>query len=184
LGLIDACISLCSHAVGVGNRRLAGQYIQIATILYTLCYIPIFVLWIFLIGPLFTWLGFDGKDDGLTREIGEQFTLLYLFSCFLKGVNTSAHALLDVIGKENYSTAFVSSQEVAMMLATLVAALQPGASDLNLVGLLLIAVAAAALIINAAIIAYYGWFDKFLDGMVGSFALLVRSFVTNATIGI
>jgi hypothetical protein len=174
LGMIDACTSLCSQAVGVGNKRLAGQYIQIATILFILCYIPIFFLWIFMIGPIFTWLGFDEKDDGLTREIGEQFTILFLFVSFIHGVNASSHALLDVIGKERYSTSFVSCEQVAATLATLVAALQPGASDLNLVGLLLIAVQASALIINSAVIAYHGWFDKFLDGLVGSFALRVR----------
>jgi MatE len=174
LGLIDACVSLCSQAIGAGNKRLAGQYIQIATILYILCYIPIFILWMFMIGPLFSWLGFDGADDGLTREIGEQFTILYLFFTFIKGVNTSSHALLDVIGKENYSTAFVSGEQIAATLATLVAALQPGVSDLNLVGLLLIAVQAAALILNSVLIAYNGWFDKFLDGLVGSFGLMVR----------
>jgi MatE len=174
LGLIDACVSLCSQAIGAGNKRLAGQYIQIATILYVLCYIPIFILWMFMIGPLFSWLGFDGADDGLTRNIGEQFTILFLFFTFIKGVNTSSHALLDVIGKENYSTAFVSGEQIAATLATLVAALQPGVSDLNLVGLLLIAVQSTALILNSILIAYNGWFDKFLDGLVGSFALLVR----------
>jgi hypothetical protein len=177
LGLIDACSSLCSHAVGVGNKRLAGQYIQIATVLFTLLYIPIFVLWIYMIGPLFAWLGFDGSDDGPTRIIGEQFTMLYLFARFIMGVHHSSHALLDVIGKENYSTMFVSLQEVALTIVYLIAALQPGASDLNLVGMLHIAVAAAALIINSAIIAYHGWFDKFLDGLVGSCALLVCQYV-------
>ena len=175
LGLIDACSSLCSHAVGVGNKRLAGQYIQIATILFTLLYIPIFVLWIYMIGPLFTWLGFDGTEDGPTRMIGEQFTMLYLFARFIMGVHHSSHALLDVIGKENYSTMYVSLQEIALTIVYLIAALRPDASDLNLVGMLHIAVAAAALILNSAIIAYYGWFDKFLDGLVGSFALMVRS---------
>ena len=173
LGLIDACSSLCSHAVGVGNKRLAGQYIQIATILFTLLYIPIFVLWIYMIGPLFAWLGFDGTEDGPTRVIGEQFTTLYLFARFIMGVHHSSHALLDVIGKENYSTSYVSLQEIALTVVYLIAALQPGVSDLNLVGMLHIAVAAAALTINSAIIAYYGWFDKFLDGLVGSVALMV-----------
>jgi hypothetical protein len=90
------------------------------------------------------------------------------------GVHHSSHALLDVIGKENYSTMFVSLQEIALTIVYLIAALQPGVSDLNLVGMLHIGVAAVALIINSAIIAYFGWFDKFLGGLVGSFALLVR----------
>ncbi len=174
LGLIEACASLCSHAVGAGNKRLAGQYIQIATILFVLAYIPVFLMWMYLIGPLFTWLGFGGTDGGPTRAIGEQFTMLYLFARFIMGIHHSSHALLDVIGKENYSTAFISLQEVALTIAYLVAALRPDTSDLNLIGLLHIAVAAAMLIINSAIIAYNGWFDKFLDGMVGSCALMVR----------
>ena len=174
LGLIEACASLCSHAVGAGNKRLAGQYIQIATILFVLAYIPVFLMWMYLIGPLFTWLGFGGTDGGPTRMIGEQFTMLYLFARFIMGIHHSSHALLDVIGKENYSTSFISLQEVALTVAYLVAALRPETSDLNLIGLLHIAVAAAMLILNSAIIAYNGWFDKFLDGMVGSCALMVR----------
>lgn len=169
-GFQDACTTLCSQAVGAGNKRLAGQYIQIATILYAVCYIPVFFLWYFFTGAVFTWLGFDDQ----TKAIGEQFAILFMFSSFLRGFNASMHALLDVIDKENYSTMFVSGQEVFATLGTLAAALQPGVSNLQLVGLLLIVEEAIALVLNSAIIVWYGWFDKYLDGLVGSFAMLVR----------
>lgn len=168
-GFQDACITLCSHAVGVGNKRLAGQYIQIGTTLFTICFIPIFVCWVYATGPIFTWLGFDAA----TRKMGEEFALLYMFSSFLHGIDHSMHSLLDVIDKEVYSTVFVSSQEIVATLATLAVVLQPNVTNLQLLGLAYIGQKALALILNSAIIVWNGWFDKYLDGLVGNFALLV-----------
>jgi Na+-driven multidrug efflux pump len=169
-GFQDACTTLCSQAVGVGNKTLAGQYIQIATLLYIFCYIPIFLLWTFTTGSIFAWLGFDAE----TTKIGEEFTLLYMFSSFLRGMSYSMHSLLDVIDREHYSTAFTSGQEIVATLGVLAVAMQPGVTNLQLVGLVLIVEEALALIINSAVIVWKGWFDKYLDGLVGSLALLVR----------
>lgn len=168
-GYQDACTTLCSQAVGTDNHKLAGQYIQIATILYAISYVPVFLLWKYFMGDTLTWLGFDGE----TRKIGEDFVTLYLFYSFLRGVSNSLHSMLDVIGKQTYSTSFVSAQEIVATLAILAAAIQPGASNLQLVGLFLIAEEGFALVVNSVIIVWKGWFDQYLDGLVGSLALMV-----------
>lgn len=169
-GLQYACTPLCSQAIGAGNKRLAGQYIQIATILFTICYIPLFIMWTFSIGGIFSWLGFDDA----VRKIGEQFARLFLTASFFQGISQSLHALLDVIGRQNYSTAVILCREIVSTLATLAAALQPGASNLQLVGLLFIALEVLALVLNVFIILRLGWFELYLDGLIGSVAIFVR----------
>lgn len=42
-----ASASLCAHAVGRENFKLAGEYVQISWILYTICYVPNVVVWVF-----------------------------------------------------------------------------------------------------------------------------------------
>jgi hypothetical protein len=171
-GVQETCGSLCSHAIGAGNRVLAGQYIQIATVLYVLAFAPLFVCWEFLMGPLLSFLGFDE----VTRQIGEHFTILYLFYKFLVGVGESAHELLDVIGLEKYSTAFNFVYETIVTVGIVLVSIFSETSNLQLVGLVYVVFAALALIINVAIVVWNGWFDRYLEGMVGSFAMrAVRS---------
>lgn len=167
-GFQDALTTVCSQAVGVGNRTLAGQYIQIATIVYTVLYIPIFLFWMLFIGDTMTWLGFDEN----TREIAEDFAMLFMFAEFLEGIDNSSHSLLDVIGRENYSTVFSFLQEVTGVALTAVVAIKSDTRTLQWVGLVMIAESAIGLIVNTMIIVWNGWFDRFLGGLVGSCAVL------------
>lgn len=170
-GFQDALATLCSHAVGGGKKKLAGQYVQIATICYSLCFIPIFVIWSFYAGDVVRWFGFDEE----TVKIGEDFALLFLFSEFLDGLNDSVHGLLDTIGLEVYSTVFICTQEILSVLAMLMVGLYSGTSTLQLVGVVMIGEDALALVVNIALIVWNGWFDRYLEGLVGGFALLVRA---------
>jgi MatE len=168
-GFQHACTTLCSQAVGAGNRTLAGQYIQIATIAYTVCYIPIFIFWMLLIGDTISWFGFDDE----TRKIGEEYTMLFLFARFLHGVGDSLHSLLDVIGFENYSTFFIFGQEMISLAMIAVVATRPNTTTLRLIGLVYIAKEALGLVVNTAIIVCNGWFDRYLEGLVGKLGILV-----------
>lgn len=171
-GFQEALTTLCSQTLGSGNRRLAGQYVQIATILFVLCFVPVFLLWMMAMGPAVTWLGFNDE----VRRIAEEFTLFFLFTEFVLGVHKSAHSLLDVMGKENYSTLFHLVFELVSVAGLLVVALKfsEGGDSLQAVGLLFIGLESVALVINTMIIVWNGWFDRFLGGMVGGLALLVR----------
>lgn len=173
-GFQEALTTLCSQTLGQGNRRLAGQYVQIATVLFGVCFVPVFFLWMFAMGPAVTWLGFGDE----VRRIAEEFTLFFLLAEFVVGIHTSAHSLLDVIGKENYSTLFYLAAEVASIAGLLGVALYTDRGDsLQLVGLVLIGMEALGLVVNTIIIVWNGWFDRFLGGMVGGFALLVCTVV-------
>lgn len=169
-GFQEALTAVASQALGYGNRRLAGQYVQIATVMFVICFVPVFLFWLVFIEDALRWLGYDEK----TVKMGTDFTMLFLFARFLKGVHFTAHSLLDVIGKENYSAFFSLGQELVGIGGLLTVAVQPGTNDLQLIGLVLIAVEALGLVVNIVIIVCNGWFDRFLGGMVGSFALAVR----------
>ena len=43
-GPIYACTTLCAQAIGAGNQFLAGQYVQIATMMFLICYMPVVFL--------------------------------------------------------------------------------------------------------------------------------------------
>lgn len=170
-GLQDSLTTLCSQAVGAGNNKLTGQYVQISAILFTLCCIPIFTFWMFFMGPTIRWFGFDEE----TVKIGQDYILLYLFDAFLESIDDCTHSLLDVIDKASYSTWFILAQEIVETTVTAVIATQTDVTDLQLLGIAWVACGAFFLILNISIVMWNGWFDKFLDGMVGSFALSVRS---------
>lgn len=46
-GIADALGTLCPHAIGIENYNLAGEYIQIAMVMYIIFSLPISVLWCF-----------------------------------------------------------------------------------------------------------------------------------------
>ena len=168
-GFQHSLATLCSHAVGSGRKRLAGQYVQIATICYAICYVPIFVCWSFFAGDVIRWLGFDEE----TVTIGSDYALLFLFSKFLRGVADSVHGLLDTIELESYSTGFMSIQTLLGTVAMLMVGLFTDTTTLQLIGVVKIAENAIGLVVNIGIVVMKGWFDNYLDGLVGDFALLV-----------
>jgi hypothetical protein len=80
-GFTDSIATVGSHAVGVGNKKLAGQYVQIAMTAYTIFFVPIFIFWYFFTDDLLKWMGFD--DD--VAKIGQDFAHLLLFAEYLSG---------------------------------------------------------------------------------------------------
>ena len=46
-GVADSLTTVCSHAIGAENCSLAGQYAQIAMVLYILCSVTIVACWCF-----------------------------------------------------------------------------------------------------------------------------------------
>jgi hypothetical protein len=167
-GFQDALTTLCSQAVGVGNRKLAGQYVQISAFIYTTCFIPVFIFWYFFVDDTIRWLGFDDE----VAQMGRDFALLFMFSEYLEGISECIHELLDVIGKAKFSTIFIVVQEIVTTLAVLTVAMTTDAT-LQYVGFIYIGEGAAGLVILIVIITLNGWIDKFLSGMIGTFAVRV-----------
>jgi O-antigen/teichoic acid export membrane protein len=171
-GFQDALTTLCSHSIGAGNKKLTGQYIQMSTIVYSLCYVPVIYFWINYIDDALRWLGFDEA----TTKIGEDFAVLFLFYELVRGISGSIHAVLDVIGLEIYSTLFVVVQEIVAAIVTLVLALQPEPT-LQTIGYAYISVASGALIVNVSVILMNGWFGPDMEGIIKCVAFLVSTTV-------
>lgn len=170
-GFQDALTSLCSQALGAGNETLAGQYVQMTVIVYTLLYIPVFIFWYFFIVDAMLWFEFDQK----TADMGLDFAVLLLLAELIGGLDRSVHALLDVIGCENYSTIFAIVTQVSVTVGTFIVAQR---SDVTLqdIGYVFVAVKGVALVLNVVIVLWNGWLDPYLEGMIGSLSLRVRCF--------
>lgn len=176
-GFHEALCTLCSQAIGAKKHRLAGKYVQIATVLYLVSYIPFGIIWAIYIGDAIEWFGFDEE----TVRIGHQYAYLLIIDYLVDGFKEAIHALLDVCGCENYSTAIGAAEELAGFFLVLTWALL-GAPSLVLnplftIGVIHFTVAIFFLFLNILIIWRYGWFQLYMEGMIGTCALSDRKAV-------
>lgn len=167
-GFQDALVTLCSQSLGVGNKVLTGQYLQMTVIIYTVLYIPIFVFWYYFVVDTILWFGLDQQ----TADMGQDFAILLLLAFLIHGLDESIHALLDVIGCENYSTVMTVSREIFTTVGVYISASQPNA-NLQQLGYVYVGVYGIGLVLNVIMVLWNGWFDPFLEGIIGTFALKV-----------
>ena len=176
-GFHEALCTLCPQAIGAKKHRLAGKYVQIATILYVVTFIPFALLWVAIIDDAIRWFGFDKE----TIEMGTQYAYLLLFDSLINGVSEAVHALLDVSGHENYSTIIGATEETIAFFIVLIFGLLGApslvVSPLFTVGLIQFLMGILFLGLNCLIIWRNGWFEPYRSGMFGSFALSVSSHV-------
>lgn len=166
-GLHEALASLCSQAIGAGNKKLAGQYCQIVLVLYTLFFIPCMVVWAVYMGPILRWFGFDEE----TVAIGVQYNYILVVDLLIDGLGETVHGFLDVAGFEKFSTLIGATEEILATIVLLVAAMTTEMKGLVGVGLIQLGLGVVFLAINIMIIFCLGWFAPYSEGMIGSFAL-------------
>ena len=171
-GFHESLTTLCSQAIGAGNKKLAGQYLQIAMVLYVICYTPLIVFWMVYMEDVLRWFKFEEE----TVTVGVEFGRVYLFVELVEAVAEALHALLDIIEKEFYSAVTKISIQVLATLGVLVVSLGPTPS-LERVGLAYLLASAGGMFINVLIIMWKGWLDPYLGGIIGSFALAVSNVI-------
>lgn len=169
-GFYEALATLCSQAIGAKKPRLAGKYVQIATLLYMLFYIPFALIWACYLGAAIRWFGFDEE----TVRIGHQYGYVLLVDLFIDGVGEAIHGLLDVSGFANWSTFIGALEEVIAFLTILVWALL-GSPTLLMVGIVQFGMGVVFLSANVIIIWRNGWFHQFRGGMIETWALAVST---------
>ena len=176
-GILAAEGTLCSHAVGAENYTLAGQYVQLSAILYTLCLIPNVIFWIFFLDDAIRLFGFN---DNIV-DIGYRFGIIVLFHDWLEGMGFAYHSLLDVIDYEDWST-IMSVSEGLVFIGCLVAALLTRDTTLQEIALIQLTVSIIFFLFNCCYTVSRGWVNEYLDGIVGTVAVTVRRplFITNA----
>jgi MatE/TFIIH p62 subunit, N-terminal domain len=177
-GLHEALATLCSQAIGARNKPLAGSYVQIVVILFTVFFIPFCIFWIVYMGAILRWHEMDEE----TVRIGVLYTKILIVHKVVDGWEECIHGLLDVSGHEKWSTLVGGTQEVTALVITFIWALV-GNPDLNTVGLIQLAMCVICTTFNIVVIHSKGWFKPYYKGMFGSFALTVSLFFLALLLG-
>jgi len=166
-GFLDALDTVCPHAIGAGNHKLAGQYVQISTIIYAIGSLPIMGMWLWIMEDC---LRLFGMSDDVV-EIGVQYTKVVIFDYLLSGLFDSFTGLLDVIGYVKEGTAFdiVAGAADAVVLWVILETV-PGIT-LYWVGVIHLISCIVTSILFTSIAVFRGWLDPFWEGLVGSNAL-------------
>jgi hypothetical protein len=167
-GLQDSLATLCTAAIDAGNKKLAGQYVQLSIVFSILISGVNIAFWVIFAGDVLVWFGFDQE----TVSIGQEFATLLVLRDLIRAVALNVHSFLYVIGLDVYSTVMTTLEEVVTTVAVVLAILI-WESTLETVGIIYIISAYSILILNLVIIKGEGWFYEFREGLVRPSAMLV-----------
>jgi len=174
-GVIDGQISITSHALGVGNNYLAGQYVQQAQIVFTLMFIPTYVFWWFYVYPATLWLGMSES----VAHMAQAYARVEMFNDWMDYMSCSVHGMYEVTDHEWFSTFADVVFEILGFAAIIPAFIY--IDGVNLVTLAYIDMGLNALEIMLAILypLYKGWLKIFIPGWLGNFSLTNTSGLWN-----
>ncbi len=168
-GPADALNTVCSHAVGAENYKLAGQYVQIAALLYLIVGVPMLGVWYFWIGDVVLLMGFEEEIANTTAEYAKIVVWHYLISGLFDGYNS----LLDVTGYALIGSIFdIIYGTVNVVLLWVLCTSWDGVT-LYWIGFFELMVSILFFVVFTILVAWRGWLNRFAEGMLGSFALYV-----------
>ncbi len=168
--IMSAIGTLAPQAAGAGNKALAGRYLQLSIIFYTLSTLPSIAVWGFWTEEVVHWFGFDEE----TSAYAQLFVYPYLASYFIGGIDECLFEFLDAMGHEKYATIieFVyagSSTLIILLMVTL------GIKDLLFIAIMQSCWSVLLSIANVAFVAYRGWLDEYWEGLVANNSLKVST---------
>ncbi|GFH46031.1 hypothetical protein CTEN210_02505 [Chaetoceros tenuissimus] len=166
-GVADALNTVCSHAIGADNYFLAGQYTQIALMIYVIGSVPLCVCWWFLMDDAIRLFEMNER----VVEIGAQYTKVVMFDYMAVGMFDTFTALLDVSGYALPATIMdLAANSTDLLLVWLLLMFVEGI-DLFWVGM---AQMVSSVVIYAVFVCFVvckGWIDPFKAGLVHSSGL-------------
>jgi hypothetical protein len=163
-GIIATEGTLCSHAIGARNCKLAGQYVQVAVLLFTILWIPFMIIWIVFMDDIILLFGFDNA----AAKIGQDYAIVLVFHEWLLGFTFAYSSLLNVIGLEKFASIMGVLEGGLAVVGTALLFHFRKESTLQEAGLLHIGVSVVFLFLSVCITICSGRMNKYLDGMVGS----------------
>ena len=166
-GVADALNTVCSHAIGADNNFLAGQYTQIALMIYVIGSVPLCVCWWFLMDDAIRLFGMNER----VVEIGAQYTKVVMFDYMAVGMFDTFTALLDVSGYALPATIMDLVAASLDLLSVWLLLMFVEGMDLFWVGM---AQMVSSVVIYAVFVCFVvckGWIDPFKSGLVHSFGL-------------
>jgi len=165
-GLVDTVGTLAAFAIGNENYHLAGQYVQITSVMYVVCSIPVILFWLSLTDTIVEFLGCPVYVAEAAQLIASWLNWSYLIS----GVHCAFTGLLDVSGHETFGAImdfiFCIIDSFALYIA-----LKFFQADWFELGIMWITLEVIQAIVTFIIAYKKGWLDKYMDGMCYSFAL-------------
>jgi Na+-driven multidrug efflux pump len=170
---IYACTSLCARAVGVGNNRLAGQYVQLATIFYMVFNIPVGCIWW---KYMYDVVQFLEWGDDATALLSRQFTRVYIWSIILGGISSAVWQLFEIADHTVVGTMTSIAWGIANVIGVSILVTTQQAT-LPEVGIVFICTAVIFNGLNFILIKRYGWSIPFEGGLFRSVAILEGSTV-------
>jgi len=166
-GVSETLETLCPHAIGTENYNLAGQYAQIAVVIYILVSLPVAAAWWFLMDDAIRLFGMD--EEVVT--IGHSYSKLLLGEYFVKGIFHTLFTLLQVSGYASQASFLFILEGIVSLLT--VWGLLHWIDEMTLfwVGVSDICVSLLVYSLFAIFVVYKGWLDPFWYGMTKTFAL-------------
>jgi Na+-driven multidrug efflux pump len=174
-GIIDSQLSITSHALGVGNNYLAGQYVQQAQILFTLFYIPTYVFWWHYVYPATLWLGMSEK----VAIMAQSYARVQMINDWMDCMSCSIHSMYEVsdhVWFSSISDVIFEGLGLAAVIPALIYI-----EGVNLVTLAYIDMGLESLGIIFAIFypLHKGWLKIFIPGWLCNFSLTNTTGVWN-----
>jgi Na+-driven multidrug efflux pump len=167
-GPIYACTTLCAHAVGAGNYFLAGQYIQLAIIMYLLFNVPVVYFWWNYMYDIILYL--EWGDDA-TAAMAQEFIRVYIWSYLLGGISSSVWQLLEVADHTIAGTLMSIAWGVTNVLVIGYLVIATSGATLTQVGYAYIGTSIFFIGLTLLIAICSGWFAPFSKGLFGSIAI-------------
>jgi len=165
-GIIDALATLTSHAVGSGNNYLAGQYVQIAGLVYFCGSFPLMFVWMYTVEPILLWFGMDEA----TASIGKSFVVYEVVSIAIDSLGECVEGLLEVTDHESFCVikdivfGFLNVMFIAMTLVMM------PECELWVVAVIHIIFAFLSVVFMVGFATKQGWLRPFTGGMLKSIA--------------
>jgi hypothetical protein len=149
--------------------QMVGRYVQIVLILLLACSIPIWIVWMVSIEPVFQWFGLNDA----TTAVGSDYTYLVLVLALIHALRNTIHHVLGMVDRTRYKTIMMLGEQGISVLIIGIWS-WTGKTDLITVGLVEVELAVTFLVWHAGIVAYKGWLHNYHQGLLGSWAITVR----------
>lgn len=119
-GLPASLSVLVSQAIGAGNYKLAGTYVQLSVWVHQIVYLPVMLFWWNRFDGIVKWLGFDEE----TAESAQEYAEFALVCKVVSSFDDALHCVLNAAGFEAYSTFMNGMQAfLSFMLVLMVSSL-------------------------------------------------------------
>jgi len=174
-GIVDATLNVVTYCVGNGNNHLAGQYVQIATIVCIFMTLPTAIFGSFYVFDIILWFGFE-EPVAITAQ---SYTHISIYSLIISGAPKIFSEFLDVIGLEVFSATSTVIFSVLETVILVVFFLCYEDMNLDTVAYIDLGLTITFSVYLFAIPFSSGWIDEYIGGLFYDFGFKNTSAMQN-----